>query len=1806
MPQTNSWRRWWVTVALTALCGVAQAGLKSLPGHVPAVVARLAPIGRLAATNALSLAIGLPLRHQQGLDELMQQLYNPASTNFHKFLSRREFTARFGPTEQDYAAVKHYASANGLTVSGDYSNRLVLDVRGPVAAVERAFHTTLRIYHHPTEARDFFAPDVEPSVPEEVPVNDLLGLTDYAPPRPMAHPAVKLKSVPLNYNGSGWEGSYQGADFRNAYIPSSAFTGGGQVVALFELDSYYAADISNYEAICGYTNVPLQNVYLDGVSSNTTPGYSGSSNAVIEVSLDIEMAIAMAPGLAAVRVYQGKNQYDVFDQIAVDDVAKQVSSSWYFGYGPSQRFNGTNGSGTLDSIFKQMVTQGQALFQASGDSDAYTGSQAFSSSHGPIPMDSVYLTSVGGTSLTMNGVGASWASETVWNYASAGGSFANVGSGGGISANYPIPSWQTNVSMAVNNGSTVYRNVPDVALVADYVFVLANGITNLEAGTSCAAPLWAGFCALANQLAVMTNGAALGFLNPALYAAGGSSAYPGALHDITTGNNIGANTAGLFDAEPGYDLATGLGTPAGTNLINALVWPPPTFTNQPSGKAVTNGANVTLTATASSTTALGYYWLCNGTNLAAGGNVSGVATNTLAITSATTNSAGNYQLVATNFTGAVTSGVAVLNVGFVPTVSVAPTALTLLAGSNAVFTATAGGSAPLGYRWKKNGTNFAGSGVTGTNTSALTLTGVTTNSAANYTVVVTNLFGSSTSSLATLTVVLPPAIKSSSLTNSTLQCGSNNVTFAVTATGTAPLSYQWSFDGAPVMAATNASFSVTNLHLPNHTVSLQITNLYASLSSNAVLTVQDTLPPVITLNGTNPMYVQLDGTFTDPGATATDLCMGVVGVTVTGSVNPNAVGTNTLRYAATDGNGNTNTATRTVIVRDTTPPTILWSFTNLVLAANSNCYALMPNVTGTNYILATALAGSVTNFQIPTNNAILMLGTNPVVIIVKDSYGNTAYSTNTVVVLDQTPPVITLNGANPMFSELGQPFIDPGAGADDNCAGVVPVTVSGTVNINAVGTNTLVYTATDGNGNTNTATRTVIVRDTTPPTILWSFTNLVLAANANCVAIMPDVTDTNYILVTDLSGVGTISESPTNGSLLALGSNAVVLAVSDIYSNTAYSTNVIVVQGETPPVITLNGSNPMFAELGQPFTDPGATADEACAGVVPVTASGAVNVNVTGTNTLVYTADDGNGNTNTVTRTVIVIAPMPPTILWSFTNLVLAANANCVGTMPDVTGTNYLLATDLWGIGAIAENPTNGSPLALGSNAVVLAVSDIYSNTAYSTNVIVVLDETPPVITLNGSNPLFTELGQPFNDPGATAYDACAGVVPVTASGVVNVNVLGTNTLVYTADDGNGNTNTATRTVIVQDTTPPTILWSFTNLVLVANSNCAATMPDVTGTNDVLATDLSGIGAISESPTNGSPLALGSNVVVLAVSDIYSNTAYSTNVIVVLDETPPVITLNGSNPMFTELGLPFTDPGATAYDACTGMVPVTASGMVNVNIIGTNTVVYTADNGNGNTNTIARTVIVQDTTPPTILWSFTNLVLAANANCVAFMPDVTGTNYILAADISGLGTISENPTNGSWLALGSNVVVLAVSDVYSNTAYSTNVIVVQDETPPVIVVQPQSQTNTAGTSASFSVAATACTPLAFQWLFNQVALPAQTNSTLILGNVGLAAAGSYAVVVAANGGSVTSTVAGLTIYVPPTISGVSAVPSGSVQLNLAGTPGESYIVEAATNLFPPIWIPLATNTLGTNGVWQFTDGQSTNFPQQFYRLMLAP
>ena len=371
-----------------------------------------------------------------------------------------------------------------------------------------------------------------------------------------------------------------------------------------------------------------------------------------------------------------------------------------------------------------MVSQGQAFFQAAGDDDAYAGSQPLSPSSGPTPVDSIYVTSVGGTSLTMNGSGASWSSETVWNWGN------NQGTGGGVSPNYTIPSWQAGVNMSANNGSSTARNIPDVALTADAVNVVySNGLSSTFGGTSCAAPLWAGFCALINEQAVGSGDAEAGFLNPALYAIGQGTNYAACFHDITTGNNIGDNTAGLYVATTGYDLCTGWGTPNGTNLINALApLGRPFFTSQPVGQNAAVGANVTLNATASGASPLGFQWFLNGTNFTDGGNISGSATDALSITGAATNNAGNYSLVVTNADGSVTSSIAVLNVGFVPVISTQPANVAIPPGGTATFSATVGGSTPLAYQWQQNGTNLAnGPGISGVTGNVLTLTTVTTN-----------------------------------------------------------------------------------------------------------------------------------------------------------------------------------------------------------------------------------------------------------------------------------------------------------------------------------------------------------------------------------------------------------------------------------------------------------------------------------------------------------------------------------------------------------------------------------------------------------------------------------------------------------------------------------------------------------------------------------------------------------------------------------------------------------------------------------------------------------------------------------------------------------------------------------------------------------------------------------------------------------------------------------------------------------------------------------------------------------------------
>ena len=533
-----------------------------LPGHLPAAISYLQPLGRLERSTQIKLSIDLPLHNREGLTNLIEQLYDPASPLYHHYLSAEEFDARFGPTEQDYQAVVDWAAASGCAIVARHPNRMMLQVSASAADLERALQVALRTYAHPTESRTFFAPDTEPSVPAGVPILSLGGLESFARPHPASLHRTPLKSSPrpMPEMGSGPNGNLAGFDYRAAYVPGTTLTGTGQSVGLVEFDGYYATDITTYESMMGLPNVPLQVVTLEGFNSIPTTGANSGNS---EVALDIEMAISMAPGLSKVVVFESNPTSGVFNNVllamSTNTAIKQLSCSWTAG--PITGAQRT----AMDNYFLKFGAQGQSFFAASGDNGATAGAI-------PAPDDDPYITVVGGTVLATAGPAGPWLWEEVWN-SQEGPGFNATGGGVSTTTAYNIPSWQKGVSMTTNHGSTTKRNVPDVAMVADNIFIVAdNGQQETTGGTSAAAPLWAGFAALVNQQALSVGATNIGFVNPALYQIGTNSGYAACFDDITVGNNTNTSTS-QYLAVPGYDLCTGWGSPAGNSLIIALTQP---------------------------------------------------------------------------------------------------------------------------------------------------------------------------------------------------------------------------------------------------------------------------------------------------------------------------------------------------------------------------------------------------------------------------------------------------------------------------------------------------------------------------------------------------------------------------------------------------------------------------------------------------------------------------------------------------------------------------------------------------------------------------------------------------------------------------------------------------------------------------------------------------------------------------------------------------------------------------------------------------------------------------------------------------------------------------------------------------------------------------------------------------------------------------------------------------------------------------------------------------------------------------------
>ena len=449
-----------------------------------------------------------------------------------------------------------YVQSHGLTVVGGSRDGMDVQVKGPVSAIESAFHINLLVYQHPSENRTFYGPDREPTVDLPFQLWHISGLDNYSIPHPLyvsktayaaAHGIDPKDVVSHATTGSGPSASFLGSDMRAAYYGGTALTGAGQNLGLFEYLGTDLADLTTYFTNAHQTNsVPITLLSTDGTSTSCVYR-SGCDDT--EQTLDMTQAIGMAPGLASLVMYVGSTDTAIISAMTTHSpLPTTIGCSW--GWTPADPT-------TLDPYFQKMAAQGQNFFAASGDSSTWSRrNEAW-------PADDANVISVGGTDLTTASAGGAWKSETAW-----------VDSGGGISPSperIAIPAWQklAGVINSSNKGSTTYRNGPDVSANANFTFYVCADQTTCTAneygGTSFAAPMWAGYVALVNQQLKANGYSTIGYINPYLYAFGTSSSYGTDFHDITSGKS------GSYSAVTGYDLVTGWGSPKGTGLLNALV-----------------------------------------------------------------------------------------------------------------------------------------------------------------------------------------------------------------------------------------------------------------------------------------------------------------------------------------------------------------------------------------------------------------------------------------------------------------------------------------------------------------------------------------------------------------------------------------------------------------------------------------------------------------------------------------------------------------------------------------------------------------------------------------------------------------------------------------------------------------------------------------------------------------------------------------------------------------------------------------------------------------------------------------------------------------------------------------------------------------------------------------------------------------------------------------------------------------------------------------------------------------------------------
>jgi pseudomonalisin len=514
---------------------------------------------------------------QEALNQLVDAQYNSESPYYHQWLTPRQYGERFGVSDADVSLIVAWLEGHGFDVDEVTAGRRSIIFSGTAAEVQAAFHTAIHAYNVRGELHHANVKDPEiPAALVQV-VGGVVSLHDFQS-EPM-HGSVRKASPEFTSGGSHFLAP---ADFATIYdlapLYQQASTGTGESVAIVGRTNIDIADVEQFRALFG---LPANNPQI--IVNGASPGIV-SSGEDTEADLDVEWAGALAKN-AAIKfvVSKSTNSSDGVDLSAQYIVNHNLAPVMSTSFGLCEAALGSSGNIFLNSLWEQAAAQGITVFVSSGDSGAAgcDSASALTATHGRAVnalCSTPYSVCVGGTEFndasnpslywsSSNSAGTEasavgYIPEVVWN--ESGPSAGLWASGGGMSAVYAKPSWQTGTGVPADGK----RDVPDVSLTAaghDGYLIVQSGGLYAVGGTSAASPSFASIMALVVQHTATRQGNA----NITFYPLASKQRAGGALvfHDITVGKNSVPGQPG-FNATTGYDQATGLGSIDASVLVN--------------------------------------------------------------------------------------------------------------------------------------------------------------------------------------------------------------------------------------------------------------------------------------------------------------------------------------------------------------------------------------------------------------------------------------------------------------------------------------------------------------------------------------------------------------------------------------------------------------------------------------------------------------------------------------------------------------------------------------------------------------------------------------------------------------------------------------------------------------------------------------------------------------------------------------------------------------------------------------------------------------------------------------------------------------------------------------------------------------------------------------------------------------------------------------------------------------------------------------------------------------------------------------